>query len=251
VLLYWLVVVTMQLILVAICLWMLPGALVGCGHGWRYAYEDADLEKTFWLGLLGAVPLCPLARYVIPDYATLRHELAHAVAALLCFRAVERFEVTASGPSHVEVADDPRLGLSPPFIGLAPYYLTIAAPISILLSTQAPGEWRCWIQLGWGLLLGFHLANVVLEVPVNFRGGALTNGEYCPTDIEQVGYFSSIVLILAFNAILLGGTLHLLGHDPDAFAAWRACVIETSRDFYTPLWHGLQALLDRFEQWAS
>ena len=87
---------------------------------------------------------------------TFRHEVGHALTALVFFRRIDRFVVTRhggevyhSGGFGGELADD--------IIGLAPYTIPVLYLSSVLVRPFFLSRWFPWFDVWVGFAFGLHL----------------------------------------------------------------------------------------------
>jgi hypothetical protein len=120
-------------------------------------------------------------------WATLEHELTHALFAWATFHRVVGFRATMRGGGHVRY-----LGRGNWLIAIAPYFCPTLSLIAIAILTWMPGR---HLVLG-GALLGMTVAYHVLST--------WSETHRHQTDLREVGWLFCTPFLISANAFVLG-----------------------------------------------
>ena len=148
------------------------------------------------------------------------HEMAHALAGLLCGFKVKKFSA-GSRDGYV------MLSGSNAFVALAPYCVPVYAIFCALAYFAVSLKWDmtaygCWFVGALGLLLCFHIVNTV-EILCATR----------QSDLRQAGgVFFSCALIVAANSLLMLAAFKLLYPELISFRASGLFVEQNTLGFW-------------------
>jgi hypothetical protein len=147
-------------------------------HGCLAFLAGAGLYALVWLGLGGRR---------LGFWATLEHELTHALFAWATFHRVVGFRATMRGGGHIRY-----LGRGNWLIAIAPYFVPTLSLIAIAVLTWAPGH---HLVLG-GAVLGVTVAYHALST--------WSETHRHQTDLREVGWLFCVPFLIAANAFVFG-----------------------------------------------
>jgi len=201
----------MRFIAAMLMLALLPGLAASCWHLFGLALKDASRSVT--MATVGGLALDLLVLRKFQAFVTFEHELAHAVAAILCFRRVRRFTVTRASGGYVEHSGGFGGRLFDDFIGLAPYAFPTFSLLTVLLRPLVKPQWLPWYDLLVGLCVGYHVHRGPREAVRNWSKESFPSvaGTMVQSDIGQRGQLYSLIFIvtttLALHGIVLAAFL--------------------------------------------
>jgi hypothetical protein len=120
-------------------------------------------------------------------WATLEHELTHAVFAWATFHPVVGFRATMRSGGHIRY-----LGRGNWLIAIAPYFFPTASLLAILILSWVPGR---HLAVG-GVILGITVAYHILST--------WSETHRHQTDLREVGWLFCVPFLLSANAFVLG-----------------------------------------------
>ncbi len=138
-------------------------------------------------GCLFALSWC-VYRERMSFFLTLEHELTHAIAGMLCFKAPTSLSVASNG-------GEVSLTGSNWFIQLAPYFLPPFQYVALGLTAIISPSHRSFGMLVLGATTAFHIFSTMKET--NFG----------QPDIQRAGPIFSMLVIPVGNLIFVGGIL--------------------------------------------
>lgn len=173
-------------------------------------------------GALAGVLIEQQIHHRAPVIGTFTHELAHAFAALLCFRRVTGFVVTRRRGGLVRPKGGFGGSCADDFIGLAPYLFPTLTVITVAGRPWAPPNWFPWFDIWLGTTIGFHAFSSLRDIPHNwsrspFRSAA---GDIVHTDLGRPGVVYSLIFIAAAALAVYGLMLAVYGHGYRGAYRW-------------------------------
>ena len=153
---------------------------------------------------------------------TFRHEVGHALTALVFFRRIDRFVVTRhggevyhSGGFGGELADD--------IIGLAPYTIPVLYLSSVLVRPFFWSRWFPWFDVWVGFAFGLHLWGNFRDIRSNWSKkpfiGAWSGRERM-TDIAARGFVFSFIYIITISLAVHGILLAVMLEGYRGILSW-------------------------------
>lgn len=206
--------------------------------GFALAVDGVDWFVPFIIGtVLGLIIDHRIIRR-LPGVETFEHELTHAIVALLFFRKIVHFRVTAregGGVIHRGnfggiIADD--------MIGLAPYLLPTFTLILVLLRPLFFNEMSIWYDGAIGFTFGFHLWSTFREFGRNFtasRFRSAATGDLVQSDIAKRGFIYSFIFITTWTLAIHGFLLYILLDGYRGIGIWAAGVWDGSHRIITEM----------------
>ncbi|MBN1996558.1 M50 family metallopeptidase [candidate division KSB1 bacterium] len=196
-----------HILAVLLCVFCLPGTAVFFIH----SFVAVFLTVNTWFPFIGGFCIGSILYFTLlkrfSAFITFEHELNHAIMALLFFRKIKKFVVTKRRGGFVE--HEGRYGgvFGDLLIGLAPYYLPSLALFIALLRPLIPVVWHLPWDACIGIILGHHTFNTIDEITRNWTRQSVRVGRsrsYTKTDIGQVGYILSFLMISVLTLLLHG-----------------------------------------------
>jgi hypothetical protein len=120
-------------------------------------------------------------------WATLEHELTHAVFAWATFHRVVGFRATMRGGGHVRY-----LGRGNWLIAIAPYFVPTLSLLAIAALTWAPGHHLVLGGAVLGVTVAYHATSTWSETHRH------------QTDLREVGWLFCVPFLIAANAFVFG-----------------------------------------------
>jgi hypothetical protein len=204
----------MKFILALFALFIIPGSALAFRDALMVIAGNKEIWVPLVVGLAAGVPLHLLVIRKIPWISTFEHELTHALVALLFFRRIRRFVVTARRGGQVQYTGNFGGQFGELLIGLAPYYLPTFTLFSVLARPFLPSGWFPWFDGFIGATLAFHVFSTIEETKLgwtkeSFKGAG--DSMKTQSDIGKVGYVVAFLVIAGFGLFLLGLALQITG----------------------------------------
>jgi hypothetical protein len=204
----------MRFLLGLIALFIIPGSILAFWDTLLIIAHDKDLWIPLICGFCTGIPVYYLIIRKIPAISTFEHELTHALVALLFFRRIHKFIVTARRGGQVQYSGNFGGEFGTLLIGLAPYYLPTLTLISVLVRPFLPPGWFPFFDAFIGATLAFHLCSTPEETRLAWTKRTFTgagDNQKTRSDIGKVGYIFAFLVIVGFGIFLLGLSLQLIG----------------------------------------
>lgn len=204
----------MRFFLGLIALFLVPGSVLALWDALLVIAYDKDLWIPLVCGLAVGFPVYFTVIRKIPYLSTFEHELTHAIVALLFFRRIRKFIVTARRGGEVQYSGNFGGAFGELLIGLAPYYLPTFTLILALLRPVFPAAWFPWYDGLIGATLAFHICSTPEETKEAWTKRTFTGAggnQKIKTDIGKVGYIFALLVIAGFGIFLIGLVLQLIG----------------------------------------
>ena len=171
-----------------VALVLAPGMVYALGFVVRDIARSPGSCAPFLLGALAyAVVWFLLGGRRLGFWATLEHELTHALFAWATFHPVVGFRATMRGGGHIRY-----LGRGNWLIAIAPYFFPTVSLLAIAALTWAPGR---HLVLG-GALLGVTVAYHALST--------WSETHRHQTDLREVGWLFCVPFLVTANAFVFG-----------------------------------------------
>jgi len=204
----------MKFVLGLFALFLIPGSAIGLWEAGEVIAGRQDLWLPLLIGFATGIPVYFILIKRIPYFSTFEHELTHALVALMFFRRIRKFVVTAKRGGEVQYTGNFGGQFGTLLIGLAPYYLPTLTFLSVLARPFLGAAWFPWFDgfLGW--TLAFHIFSTIDETKLSWTKqcfvGAADNRK-TQTDIGKTGYILAILVIAGIGIFLLGFVLTIAG----------------------------------------
>jgi hypothetical protein len=204
----------MRFLLGFIALFIIPGSVMAFWDVLLVITRDRDLWIPLICGFGAGIPVYFTVIRKIPYISTFEHELTHALVALLFFRKIHKFIVTAKRGGQVQYSGKFGGEFGNLLIGLAPYYLPTFTLLAVLIRPFLPAEWFPWFDGFLGASLAFHLCSTPEETKQAWTKQTFASAgdkQKTKSDIGQVGYILAFLVIAGFGIFLMGLVLQLIG----------------------------------------
>jgi len=191
-------------------------------------FGEAVLRVPQWLvpflvgSLLGVIfDLSVFRRILVLD--TFRHELAHAFAAMMFFRRVNRFVVTRYSGGGISWDGGFGGKLADDIIGLTPYTVPTFYFVSVLMRPLLTTSWFPWFDVWIGFAFGFHLWGGLRDIKWNWSKQPFIgarSGNQTVTDIARRGYVFSFIYIVTVTFMIHGVLLSVMLKGYGGIISW-------------------------------
>jgi hypothetical protein len=227
----------MRFVFAVLALFLLPGAAAAAWDSMLLVCSSETLWLPLLVGLGAGTLLTWLIHRFLPVVETFEHELTHALTALLFFRRIRSFKVTARKGGLVSYSQGFGGEFGNLMITIAPYFLPTFSVIAILFRPLLNEPALFWYDVFIGTTLVFHFTGTFMETKQNWGSRTFRDagGGRSKTDIRTVGYITSVLAIASFTLCTYGLLLSLLGGG--YHGAWHFCksVILNSAHAYQSL----------------
>lgn len=142
----------------------------------------------------------------------LRHEVGHALTALVFFRRIDHFVVTRHG-GEVYHSGGLGGGLVDDIIGLAPYTIPVLYLASVLVRPILESRWFPWFDVWVGFSFGLHLWGSFRDIRSNWSRKPFIgawSGNTLLTDIASRGFVFSFIYIIIVSLTIHGILLAIM-----------------------------------------
>jgi hypothetical protein len=245
----------MRFLLGLIALFIIPGSALAFWDALLVITRDKDLWIPLICGFGAGVPLYFVVIRKIPYISTFEHELTHALVALLFFRRIHKFIVTAKRGGQVQYSGNFGGEFGTLLIGLAPYYLPTFTLIAVLVRPFLPAEWFPWFDGFIGATLAFHICSTpeeTLQAWTKQTFAAAGDKQKTKSDIGKVGYLFAFLVIAGFGLFLMGLAIQLIGSGYTGTWQFLKLMGKTSYEMYAALIREIYAyLMPVMKQWFS
>jgi hypothetical protein len=164
------------------------------GMVYALAFVVRDIARSpgscapFLLGALAyAVVWFVLEKRRLGFWATLEHELTHALFAWATFHAVVGFRATMRGGGHIRY-----LGRGNWLIAIAPYFFPTLSLLAIAALSWAPGRHLVFGGALLGVTVAYHALSTWSETHRH------------QSDLREVGWLFSLLFLVTANAFVFG-----------------------------------------------
>lgn len=196
----------MKFFYILLSLFLIPGSAVFAWNGILLISSSDALWMPLAIGILGGFFLTLLIIRYAHIICVFDHELAHALMALLFFRRIRRFIVTAHNGGYVLYSGGFGGEFGNKMITIAPYFLPTFTIIAVLFIPLVPQQYKTYYYIFIGFTVIYHLLSTISEIRRNWTSSSFTDvqGERAITDILRFGFVPAFFSIIGLTLFIFG-----------------------------------------------
>lgn len=227
----------MKFLFSLISLFLIPGSAIGLYAALVAVFSNHELWIPITIGFGSGLVVSVLIIRHFRWFTTFEHEFTHALAALLFFRKISRFIVTAKKGGCVEYSGGFGGKFGNLIITMAPYFLPTFSVIAVLFIPLVPPASIFYYLVFTGFTLAFHIMNSLSGTYANWSKQQVTNvrGETSVTDIGRIGYIAAFLSITGLTLFSYGIALSMIHSGYPGIWPFLKTVCLSSWDIYYDL----------------